>query len=180
MRRSVGRSGAPASIPKQPGRAARFTSMGATGQIGSRTDPPHCTPRHRVGEDKARDWPYLSEPESSSRIVGRLSPCLRRRRFCDHLLPAWARLGPLSMQQIYGDAAYRRLIAAVTAAIARPTGRQSGFPTGWPWDFAFPDPVPRISPALRLVTEPLGGLGSDQTHDEGLSPRGASDHWRRH
>jgi hypothetical protein len=49
--------------------------MGATGQIGSRTDPPHCTPRHRVGEDGARDWPQLSKPESRSRIADRLSPC---------------------------------------------------------------------------------------------------------
>src|SRR2546425_9544508 len=64
MRRSVGRTGAPASIPKQPGRAARFTDVGAAGQIGSRTDPPHCTSRHRVDVDRARDWPYLSEPES--------------------------------------------------------------------------------------------------------------------
>ena len=75
MRRSVGRSGAPVSIPKQSGRTARFTSMGATGQIGSRTDLPHCTPRHRVGEDGARDWPQLSKPESRSQITGRLSPC---------------------------------------------------------------------------------------------------------
>src|SRR5216683_586911 len=64
MRRSVGRTGAPASIPKQPGRAARFTDVGSAGQIGSRTDLPHCTSRHRVDVDRARDWPYLSEPES--------------------------------------------------------------------------------------------------------------------
>src|SRR5437870_10443746 len=64
MRRSVGRTGAPASIPKQPGRAARFTDVGAAGQIGSRTDPPHCTSRHHVDVDEARDRPHLSEPES--------------------------------------------------------------------------------------------------------------------
>src|SRR6266496_4587418 len=64
MRRSVGRTGAPASIPKQPGRAARFTDVSATGQIGSRTDLPHCTSRHHVDADRTRDWPYLSEPES--------------------------------------------------------------------------------------------------------------------
>src|SRR3989442_2621501 len=64
MRRSVGRSRAPASIPKQPGRAARFTDVGATGQIGSRTDPPHCTSRHHVDVDEARDRPHLYEPES--------------------------------------------------------------------------------------------------------------------
>jgi len=79
MRRSVGRTGAPASIPMQPGQATRFTSMSATGQIGSRTDLPHCTPRHHFGVDGTRDWLHRSEPESSSRIVGRLSPCLRRR-----------------------------------------------------------------------------------------------------
>src|SRR5712691_5969674 len=64
IRRSVGRTEAPASIPKQPGRAARFTDVGATGQIGSRTDLPHCAPRHHVGADGTRDWPHLSEPES--------------------------------------------------------------------------------------------------------------------
>src|SRR5437879_8047530 len=64
MRRSVGRTGAPASSPKQPGRAARFTDVGAAGQIGSRTDPPHCTSRHHVDVDEARDRPHLSEPES--------------------------------------------------------------------------------------------------------------------
>src|SRR6266704_6329428 len=63
MRRSVGRTGAPASIPKQPGRAARFTNVGAAGQIGSRTDLPHCTSRHRVDVAGARDWPQLFEPE---------------------------------------------------------------------------------------------------------------------
>src|SRR5712692_8996947 len=64
MRRSVGRTGAPASIPKQLGRAARFTGVSAAGQIGSRTDPPHCASRHHVDVDGARDWPHLSEPES--------------------------------------------------------------------------------------------------------------------
>src|SRR5438309_1620183 len=54
----------PRNIPKQPGRAARFTDVGATGQIGSRTDPPHCTSRHHVDVDEARDRPHLSEPES--------------------------------------------------------------------------------------------------------------------
>jgi len=53
--------------------------VSAAGQIGSRTDLPHCTSRHHVDADRARDWPYLSEPESCSRIAGRLSPCLHRR-----------------------------------------------------------------------------------------------------
>jgi len=38
--------------------------VSATGQIGSRTDPPHCTSRHHFDVDKARDWPYLSDPVS--------------------------------------------------------------------------------------------------------------------
>lgn len=49
----VGHSEAPASIPKQPRRVARFTNVGATGQIGSRTDPPHCTSRHHFDVAKA-------------------------------------------------------------------------------------------------------------------------------
>src|SRR6266511_5678343 len=53
MRRSVGQTGALASIPKQPGRAARFANVSATGQIGSRTDLPHCTSRHYVDVDEA-------------------------------------------------------------------------------------------------------------------------------
>ena len=44
------------------------------------------------------------------------------------------------MKQIFGDVSYRRLIAAVSAATARPTGRLGGFPTGRPWDFAVPNP----------------------------------------
>src|SRR5207302_5525222 len=63
IRRSVGRTGAPASIPKQPGRAARFTKVGAAGQIALRTDLPHYTSRHRVAVAGARDLPPLSEPE---------------------------------------------------------------------------------------------------------------------
>src|SRR5712691_11773062 len=74
MRRSVGRTRAPASIPKQPGRAARFADVGAAGQIGSRTDLPHCTSRHHVDVAEARDWPLLSESVRISRIDERLSP----------------------------------------------------------------------------------------------------------
>src|SRR5260370_7129893 len=64
MRRSVARTVAPASIPKQLGPAARFTGVSAAGQIGSRTDPPHCASRHHVDADGARDWPHLSDPAS--------------------------------------------------------------------------------------------------------------------
>jgi len=59
----------------QPGRAARFTAVSAAGQIGSRTDLPHCTPRHYIGVDGARDWPHQSEAASYSRIDEHLSPC---------------------------------------------------------------------------------------------------------
>src|SRR2546430_9851155 len=73
MRRSVGRTGAPASIPKQPGRAARFTDVGAAGQIGSRTDLPHCTSRHRVDVAGARrSEEHTSELQSQSNLVCRL------------------------------------------------------------------------------------------------------------
>ncbi len=50
---SVGQAEAPASIPKQPRRVARFTNVGATGQIGSRTDLPHCTSRHHFDVARA-------------------------------------------------------------------------------------------------------------------------------
>jgi hypothetical protein len=36
-----------------PGRAAWFANVSATGQIGSRTDLPHCTSRHYVALGKA-------------------------------------------------------------------------------------------------------------------------------
>src|SRR4029077_18995753 len=58
-----------------PGRRESLAVVGASGPIGLRTDLPHCSPRHRVGEDGARDWPQLSKPESRSRIADRLSPC---------------------------------------------------------------------------------------------------------
>src|SRR5207247_913384 len=44
---------APASIPRQPRRVAQFTNVGATGQIRSRTDPPHCTSRHHFDVARA-------------------------------------------------------------------------------------------------------------------------------
>src|SRR3989475_3014791 len=50
---SVGQAEAPASIPKQPRRVARFTNVGAAGQIGSRTDLPHCTSRRHFDVARA-------------------------------------------------------------------------------------------------------------------------------
>jgi hypothetical protein len=44
---------APASIPRQPRRVAQFTNVSATGQIGSRTDLPHCTSRHHFDVARA-------------------------------------------------------------------------------------------------------------------------------
>lgn len=49
----VGHSEAPASIPRQPRRVAQFTNVSATGQIGSRTDLPHCTSRHHFDVARA-------------------------------------------------------------------------------------------------------------------------------
>jgi len=50
-----------------------------------------------------------------------------------NLLPAWARLGPLSMGNQRADRSHRRLIATRFAAIAHPMGWLGGFPTGRPW-----------------------------------------------
>ena len=53
------------------------------------------------------------------------------------LLPAWARLGPLSMNRSLRIVSHRRLPATFVVAAAHPRmGWRSGFPTGRPWDFA--------------------------------------------
>jgi hypothetical protein len=53
------------------------------------------------------------------------------------LLPAWARLGPLSMSCSLRKSSHRRLPATFVVAAAHPSmGWRSGFPTGRPWDFA--------------------------------------------
>ena len=53
------------------------------------------------------------------------------------LLPAWARLGPLSMSCSLRIGSHRRLPATFVVAAAHPRlGWRSGFPTGRPWDFA--------------------------------------------
>ena len=101
------------------------------------------------------------------------------------VLPAWARLGPLSTSAGFDTGiSYRRLLATVSAASAHPTGWHGGDPTGRPWDFAvkalrellrarlpslscrrprrvgqtgsFPDPIPRIKSASHAVGDKLG------------------------
>jgi len=57
---SVGRTKAPALIPRPAGRPAWFVRASAAGLVGSRTDLPHCTPRRQIGADGARDWLQLS------------------------------------------------------------------------------------------------------------------------
>jgi hypothetical protein len=69
-----GPRGAPASIPKQPGRAARFAGASAAIRIRSRTDPSHCTPRRYVGVDEATRLASPVRVGAAARIVGRLSP----------------------------------------------------------------------------------------------------------
>lgn len=76
---AVGLSGAPASIPKRLGRAARFTRVSAASRIESRIDPLHCTPRRYISVGKTRDWSRLPRVEVFTRIVGHLSPCLLRQ-----------------------------------------------------------------------------------------------------
>jgi hypothetical protein len=67
-----------------------------------------------------------------------------------NLLPAWARLGPLSIEASLSTATIQTVRADLIGT-AHPMGWRSGFPTGRPWVFAVPDPVPRIaldSPAV--------------------------------
>jgi hypothetical protein len=87
-------------------------------------------------------------------------------------LRAWARLGPLGTESQGTAFLHGRLIATLFAAIAHPTGWPGGFPTGRPWDFAIPDPIPRIIRASSPVTRRLTRLGSDAPGIGGLSPRG--------
>jgi four helix bundle protein len=69
-----GRRGAPASIPKRPGRAARFAGASAASRIASRSDPSHGTPRRYVGVDEARELASPVRVGVRTRIVRRLSP----------------------------------------------------------------------------------------------------------
>jgi hypothetical protein len=60
FRLSRGRKEASAVIPRPDGRPTWFDHARAASRIGSRTDPPHCTPRRYVGVDGTRDWPHPS------------------------------------------------------------------------------------------------------------------------
>ena len=62
IRRSGGRGGALALIPRPDGHPTWFVHSSAASQIGSRTDLSHCTPRRKIGADEARDWLHLFEP----------------------------------------------------------------------------------------------------------------------
>jgi hypothetical protein len=101
------------------------------------------------------------------------------------LLPAWARLGPLSAGFQGAENRHRRLIATRFAAIARPMGRLGGFPTGRPWvslswsppccqrhDPPLPGPIPRIPSLWPTVTGRLEARGVRPAPIRGtLSPR---------
>jgi len=62
------------------------------------------------------------------------------------LLRAWARLGPLGTESQGTASLHGRLMPIVTGT-AHPTGWLGGFPTGRPWGFAIPSPIPRITRA---------------------------------
>jgi hypothetical protein len=97
------------------------------------------------------------------------------------LLPAWARLGPLSTSSALRLRSHRRFPASRSRGRSPKMGWRSGFPTGRPWDFALdrgllrdrprlrdadladlprsPGPVPRIagpSPHLQCSSGPMG------------------------
>jgi hypothetical protein len=52
------------------------------------------------------------------------------------LLPAWARLGPLSTSFALRLCSHRRFPASRSRGRSPKMGWRSGFPTGRPWDFA--------------------------------------------
>lgn len=113
---------------------------------------------------------------------------------------AWARLGPLSVTALFERAVAQTVGRDCIRRGRHPTGWHGGFPTGRPWAFAsnrvtprqrgenriaggnlpFPDPVPRIARISSAVAGRLGRAGSGVPRVEGLSPRGAARHWRRH
>jgi hypothetical protein len=71
-----------------------------------------------------------------------------------------------------GDCPSVRTVEADFIGIAHPTGWLGGFPTGRPWDFAFPNPIPRIRRAWLWVTPERTRFGFDASGVGGLSPRG--------
>ena len=70
---------APASIPAQRGRAARFTAPSASVPAGSLTGLPFRTPLRHREVDKARDRLAYPSRWTCPGIDGRLCPWLRRR-----------------------------------------------------------------------------------------------------
>jgi len=66
-----------------------------------------------------------------------------------------------------------------SAAIAHPMGWHGGFPTGRPWGFAFPDPVPRIDRSHSPLPDYWDWSGSDASDIGELSSRGSRHHVRR-
>ena len=62
-------------------------------------------------------------------------------------------------------------IATVSAAIARPTGRHGGFPTGRPWDFACPDPCLGSDALRRPLPIRSRALGPARRRSGELSSR---------
>jgi hypothetical protein len=63
-------------------------------------------------------------------------------------------------------------IATVSAAIARPTGRHGGFPTGRPWAYAFPSPFLGSTPLGIPLPEHSRLIGLDLSVIGSLSLRG--------
>jgi len=76
-------------------------------------------------------------------------PIRHRTDSSGNLLPAWARLGPLSVKKQGTGSSHRRLAATCFAATAHPTGWLSGFPTGRPWVSLERTSLPRGRSVLR-------------------------------
>ena len=83
---SVGRPKAPVLIPKPAGQPTWFVRASAAGQVESRIDPPHCTPRRQIGVAGATrlaptvriGWPPGSAEPTGAQGTTRLLP---RRSF---------------------------------------------------------------------------------------------------
>ena len=96
---------------------------------------------HEVTRDVTA-WACQLVPSVSTRLATDFTPmCFAdlwsRADAVGKLLPAWARLGPLSMSCSLRIGSHRRLPATFVVAAAHPRlGWRSGFPTGRPWDFA--------------------------------------------
>ena len=130
----------------------------------------------------SRRWPG-GPSAGSDRYCGNLAPGLGP--------PRSAQRGSIACRRL----SHRRMDRDMRAAIARPMGRCSGFPTGRPWDFAgdrlasiegpipVPGPAPRIGPAGQkwpfLSRHCPRGPGSDASSRGGDCPHGPMHHRRR-